>query len=84
MHEDGVVFWTLAVRRCECGIKVKRFGKNKDGSYSGLVDAETANKMLKEWMRESTEISIRAVLFKDKRIMEEIENLEKGEEHESS
>ena len=63
---------------------MKRFGKNKDGSYSGLVDAETANKMLKEWMRESTEISIRAVLFKDKRIMEEIENLEKGEEHESS
>ena len=54
----------------------KGMKRNPDGSYEGFIDAEDANKMLQEWMKESTECSIRAVRAKDERIRKTIEQEE--------
>ena len=49
------------------------FHRNPDGSYEGFVDAETANKLLKEMYSRGTECAVRAFQKKDEAVRQEIE-----------
>lgn len=60
--------------------EMQPFHCNQDGSYEGFVDAETANKLLKEMSLRSTECAVMALQKKDEAIRQEIEAKERKDQ----